>query len=264
MTIVKQVTYQNLLDEDRKLQDILGIELKDEIEQYKKTCELYISLFNNAIRTYREEGKTDYIHLIAVKIFQDSRASFDLALKGQQPQTTCIIRGALEAIFLIYDFKFNPDNEDIWFNAGKGKREDLFKAGKVRNRLEGKMKTHEAGKVLYGLLSDFSSHANMESCLWYIETTAGRLFYHWAGRREGTRSIIMVLQAMFVLTQTLFVLVEEDIYTFTNSKWLDEYDEWKKTELEVNQRLGRLIGKDTLEGVVFKPSPRMHVNDPRK
>lgn len=264
MAVPKPVLYQDLLDQDKRLQVVLERDLKDEIEQYRKTCELYISLFDNAIRTYRTEGETDYIHLIAVKIFQDSRASFDLALRGLQPQATSIVRGALEAIFLIYDFKFNPENEDIWFNAGKGRREKLFKAGKVRNRLEGKMKTHGAGKCLYALLSDFSTHANMESCLWYIDTTSGRLLYHWAGRKEGSRSIIMVLQAMFTLSQALFVLVEEDIYTFTSSAWLDEYDEWKRAELEVNKKLGKLIGKDTLEGVIFKPSPRVHVNDPRK
>ncbi len=259
MAVIKPVAYQDLLDQGKKLQEILGRDLKDEIEHYKNTCELYISLFNNVVRTYPSKGNIDCIHLLGVRIFQDSRAAFDLALKGIQPQSSSLVRGALEAIFLIYDFKFNPENENIWFEGSKGKREELFKAGKVRKRLEGKIKSHEAGKQIYNLISDFSTHVTAESCYWYMETTPKSLKYHWAGRKGGVRSAIMVLQAMFALSQALFVLVEENIYTFTDSAWLDEYDEWKKAELEVNKKLGRLIGNDTLEEVVFTPSPRVKV-----
>lgn len=261
MTVVKPVTYQDLLDQDKKMQEILGEDLKDEIEHYKRTCELYISLFNNVIRTYPSKSAIDCIHLLGVRIFQDSRAAFDLALKGIQPQSSSLVRGALETIFLIYDFKFNPENENIWFEGSKSKREELFKASKVRKRLEGKIKSHEAGKQIYNLISDFSTHVSVESCHWYMETTPKTLKYHWAGRKGGIRSILVVLQAMFALSQALFVLVEEDIYTFTNSAWLDEYDEWKKSELEVNKKLGKLIGNNTLEGIIFKPSARIKVEN---
>ena len=261
MVAIKPVAYNDLLHQDRKLQEILDRDLKVEIEHYKRTCELYISLFNNAIRTYPSKGTVDCIHLLGVRIFQDSRAAFDLALKGLQPQSSYLVRGVLEAIFLIYDFKFNPENESIWFEGSKGKREKLFKASKVRNRLEGKIDTHEAGKQIYNLISDFSTHVSVESCYWYMETTSKRIKYHWAGRKVGVRSAMMVLQAMFALSQTLFVLVEQDIYTFTDSKWLDEYDEWKKDELELNKKFGRLIGNDALEGVIFKPSPRIKVEN---
>lgn len=263
MGVIKPVAYQDLLNQDKKLQEILGEDLKDEIEHYKRTCELYISLFDNVIRTYPSKGAVDCTHLLGVRIFQDSRAAFDLALIGIQPQSSSLVRGALEAIFLIYDFKFNPENEAIWFEGSKNKREELFKPSMVRNRLEGKIKSHEAGKQIYRLISDFSTHVSVESCYWYMETTPKTLKYHWAGRKAGERSAMMVLQAMFALSQALFVLVEEDIYTFTNSAWLDEYDEWKKAELEVNKKFGRLIGNNILEAVVFKPSPRVKVGHPK-
>lgn len=264
MAVIKPITYQNLLDQDKKLQEILGEDLKDEIEHYKRTCELYISLFNNVIRTYSSKSDIDCIHLIAVRTFQDSRAAFDLALKGIQPQSASLVRGALEAIFLIYDFKFNPENEKVWFDGNKDKREELFKVSKVRKRLEGKIESHEAGKQIYRLISGSATHVNIESCYWYMETTPNTLRYHWAGRKWGTTSMLTVLQAMFALSQVLLVLVEEDIYTFTDPSWLDEYDEWKKNELELNKNFGELIGNNALEGIIFKPSPRIKVEISRK
>ena len=130
------ITYKNIEDEDILLEKSQLNHYKDEIEHFKKTSELYISLFSNSKRLHRENGKLDHVQLIAVRIFQDTRVAFILALKGMYPQAASLLRGSLESINLIYDFVINPEHEDLWFDAGKNKRAELFKTGTVRKRVD--------------------------------------------------------------------------------------------------------------------------------
>lgn len=146
------ISYKKIEDEDILSEKSQLDHYKDEIEHFKKTSELYISLFSNSKRLYREEGKPDHIQLIAIRIYQDTRAAFILALKGMYPQSASLLRGSLESINLIYDFVINPQHEDLWFDAGKNKRAELFKASSVRKRVEESNITNiEPSKGLYNL-----------------------------------------------------------------------------------------------------------------
>ena len=254
----KPVLYQDLINQDERLESKFTGKFEEELKHFSNTCELYISLFSNSKRTKRIEGKADYTQLVAVRIFQDARAALKLALKGMHPQSSSLIRGALESLFLIYDFKLNPAHEDIWFSGSKGKRERLFKASEVRKRLkESNVKALEPGKGLYNILSDFSVHSNMESYLWYIESKLDRILYHWAGREVDDRSTVVIMSAIFALAQGLFVLVEEDIYTFTSVEWIKDYLNWKKDHLKFGKKFGQILGIDTLDSVKMTDNPKI-------
>ena len=237
------VTYKDIEDKDFLLESTQSLKYIDEIVLYKKTAELYLSLFPNARRLYREVDKVDYIQLLAVRIFHDTRAALILSNRGLYPQASALLRGVLDSFNLIYDFKINPENEDLWFNAGKNKRDVMFKAGAVRKRVEesGVNKSSEGSKNLYNLLSNYSVHTNMESHLWYLETRDKTLLYHWAGYDGGKRSETLVLSVLQSLAQGLFILVYEDIYALDRS-WTEDFKLWKKDFLVSTKKFGGIFG----------------------
>ena len=120
------IKYDELVKQDKAINDISKKEYFAEIEIFQQACELIISLFENSIRTYREKDRLDYIKLISVRVVQDCRSGLILGLRGLYPQSSSLIRGTLESTFLIYDFKINPSHEDLWFNGSKTKRKKII------------------------------------------------------------------------------------------------------------------------------------------
>ncbi len=237
------VDWQAIVKQDELFEKEQGSRYEEEIKHFKRMSELYISLFSNSRRINREGDKVDYVQLIAVGIFQDIRASFILAMKGLYPQAGSLLRGVLESIDLIYDFILNPTHEDMWFNAGKSKREKFFKANTVRGRIaKPNHKNIETSKKLYSLLSDYSIHKNMESHLWYIETRDEKLFYHWAGHGKDKRSEALIFSALMAMAEALFVLTYEGAYAL-DRLWVDDFQKWKGEHLVFVKKFGKIFGR---------------------
>lgn len=249
------VTYKKLEDNDLLLEHSNSEKYKEEIEHFKQTSELYISLFSNSKRLNRDEAKVDYVQLVAIRIFQDTRAALILALKGLYPQFASLLRGVLESYYLVYDFKINPGHEDIWFDGSKSKRKELFKLSEIKKRVEeGKVTRTDSIKGLYSLLSQYSVHINMESHLWYMETRANRLFYHWAGYDSGKKSDSLVNSCLNSLAEGLFIFTYEDFYAH-DQNWVDDFTEWKKQHLVFLKRFAKVFdikGYEELEVKVDK------------
>lgn len=248
------ISYSDLENKDYQIETKLRGRYSREIDGFNQTAELIMSLFEkgNSFRTYRKDGR-DCIHLISVRALQDLRSALILGLKGLYPQSSALIRGSLESVFIIYDFKLNPENEDIWNDGGKSKREKLFKASEVRNRIKSLKETEPAFHI-YDLISDWSTHANRESYMWYEEINGGKLFYNWAGKYDEYRSDYIILSIISGLAQVLFVLAEEDIYTLKRG-WYDKYISWKKDFLEVLKVLDNRLGINKLQNTFFQPYP---------
>jgi hypothetical protein len=255
------ITFSDLEDTDRDFEKYYGEKFPVEIQHFNKTIELFISLFSNSKRTYRE-NKTDYIQLLAVRILQDSRSALILASKGLYPQSIGLTRSVLESISLIYDFKINPTHEDIWFNGSMNQRDKLFKAATVRKRVDAAKITNVANiKGLYSLLSQWSIHTNRDSLIWYMEIHDHILKYHWAGYSQSPiATIIVFLSPIFALSQGLFVLTEEDLYTFIGSGWVDDYMKWKSEHLIIAKKIANLLGRDTFDNKVMK-SPKIKYSE---
>ncbi len=240
------LTFEDIEKQDSSLEDIQRKQYEQELQHFKRTSELFISLFSNSKRINRDFDKTDHIQLIAVRIFQDARSALILSLKGLYPQASVLLRNILESISLIYDFKINPEHEDIWMDGSKKKREELFKSSKIRRRIEeAKVTDYEPIKGLYGLLSTWTVHANQESYIWYIELKNKTRLYHWAGHMGGKRADALMLETVQSLAQGLFVLVEEGIYAF-EKPWLRDYYAWKKEHLEFAKKLARVFGNEDI------------------
>jgi len=252
------ITWQNIEEQDTSFEKRQASLYKDEISHFKRMSELYISLFSNSKRINRATGKPDYIQLIAIRIFQDSRGAFILAMKGLYPQAESLLRGVLESINLIYDFIASPTHEDLWFNASISKREKLFKASEVRKRVESSKITNlEPSKGLYSLLSNFSIHTNMESHLWYMETRDKKLFYHWAGHGEGRCSEALMFSVLSALAQGLFVLTYEGAYAL-DRRWGDDFDKWKGEYLIFVKKFGKIFGDESVEKLVLKKDIKIY------
>ncbi len=237
------IKYEELIKQDKAVNDISRKEYFAEIELFEQTCELIISLFDNSIRTYRKKDKIDYIKLIAVRIVQDCRSGLILGLMGLYPQSSSLIRGALESTFLIYDFKINPVHEDLWFNGSKTKRKKLFKTGEVKKRIEKVLGTELKTAIsIYNLFSNWTIHSNMESFLWYIEMTDKMMYYHWAGRYKKNMADMMIFSCLMSLSHALFVLVHEDIYTFKNAKWMNSFLNWRKNNFIALKKFASIVG----------------------
>lgn len=251
------IKYNDLEETDNEFQTFYEKKFSNEINHFKHATELLISLFSNASRTSKQDG-LDYIQLIAVRILQDSRCALMLALKGLYPQSVGLTRGVLESVFLIYDFKINPKHENIWFNGSKRQRERLFSGKNVRQRVsESGITDVSVGASLYSLLSQWSLHVNRESHIWYLEIKNHILKYHWAGYSQSElASSIVFLSTIFALSQGLFVIAEENLYTFNNSNWLDDYILWKKEHLQLFKKVASLIGNQTFQDVQMK-SPKI-------
>lgn len=244
------VTYKNLEDQDILLEHSNGEKYKEEIDHFKQTSELYISLFSNSKRINRDEAKGDYVQLVAIRIFQDTRAALILALKGLYPQSSSLLRGVLESYCLVYDFKINPDHEDVWFDGSKTKRKELFKLSEIKTRVEeSKVIDTTPIKGLYSLLSQFSVHINMESHLWYMQIISNKLLYHWAGYDSGKKSDSLVHSCLDSLAQGLFIFTHEGFYAI-DKNWVEDFTEWKKQHLVFVKRLAKVFnieGYETLE-----------------
>lgn len=245
------INFTALEDSDLEFEQYHATKYEKEINHFKKTGELFISLFSNSKRINRDSGG-DNIYLIAVRIFQDTRCAFILTLKGLYPQASALLRSTLESLNLIYDFKYNPTHEDIWFKASQRKREKLFKVSEVRKRLrEVKVKTVEVSTGLYSLLSNWSVHTNLESYLWYVETKDKKVFYHWAGYGSAKKDDALILSCLFALSEGLFVITEEEIYAH-DKNWLKDYYIWKKEHLEFAKKFGKIFGDEEIYKVEFK------------
>lgn len=246
------VSFKNLEDKDLSFEKLNDEKYKDEIEHFKQTAELYISLFSNSQRLNMGEDKVDYVQLVAIRIFQDTRAALMLALKGLFPQASSLLRGVLESYYLVYDFKVNPTHEDIWFNGSKTKRETLFKIGKIKQRVEqsGVIDTTPL-KGLYNILSKFSVHINMESHLWYIETRENKLYYHWAGYESGKKSDALINSCLDALAQGLFIFTSEGFYAH-DKNWSDDFTEWKKEHLVFIKKFAKVFNFEGYEDLEVK------------
>lgn len=240
------ISYKDIAENDINIENEQLDKYRDEIEHFKTTAELYISLFANSKRLRREVGKTDNVQLIAIRIFQDTGAALLLALKGLYPQSSSLLRGTLESINLIYDFIINPQHEDLWFDGSKRKRSEIFKASAVRKRVEdARVMDSKPSKELYALLSDFSVHTNMESHLWYIEIT-DKIYFHWAGTGANDKSNALIISVLSSLAQGLFVLTYENLYAH-DRHWIESFTEWKKNHLIFMKKYGKLYGDSKIE-----------------
>lgn len=246
------ITFNNLEDKDIFFEKINSEKYKEEIEHFKQTAELFISLFSNSKRINREEGKVDFVQLVAIRIFQDTRAALILALKGLFPQSSSLLRGVLESCYLIYDFKINPEHEDLWFDGAKSKRKELFKLSEIKKRVE---EAHVVDttplKGLYNLLSQYSVHINMESHIWYIETGNNKLFYHWAGYESDKKSDAVINSCLYSLAQGLFIFTYEDFYAH-NKNWLTDFTEWKKQHLVFIKKFAKVFDIEGYEDLEVK------------
>lgn len=236
------ITYDTVVDQDELVNAELSKRYKDELLHFSQTSELFISFFANSKRLNRDPSKIDNVQLISVRIFQDTRAALILTLKGLYPQAATLLRGVLESINLIYDFKINPENEDTWSDAGKNKREELFKSSAVRKRVkESEVCDLKPSNELYKLFSTFSVHTNHESHLWYVELKDKVLFYHWAGQVKKTESMVLVLSILNSLSQALFVLTYEGLYGI-NAFWSEDFTMWKKQDLVFQKKFAAQFG----------------------
>lgn len=247
------ISFSLLENEDKSFETFYKEKYKEEIEHFKQTAELYISLFSNSKRTDRDKTKVDYVQLVAIRIFQDTRAALILALKGLFPQSASLLRGVLESYYLAYDFKVNPDHEDLWFNGSKSKREELFKLSEIKKRVEeAKVTDTSPLKGLYNLLSQFSVHINMESHLWYVETKSpNRLFYHWAGYDSVKKSDALVYSCLNSLAQGLFIFTYEDFYAH-DKNWANDFTEWKNKHLIFIKRFAKVFDFTGYEELTVK------------
>jgi hypothetical protein len=231
---IKPILFTDIDKQDLYLVGLHSIRYRREIAFFKLSAELLISLFSNSQRI-KQEGDVDCIQLLTVKTFQDLRASLNLALRGMYAQSITLTRGMLESSFLIYDFKLNPSNEDVWFNGSKTKREKMFKPSKVRERVTksggANVKTNSD---LYGLLSTWAIHSGHESHIWYVELKKKKVLYHWAGRQDFNISDMIITSVLSAIANTIFVLVEEGLYAFKED-WFDDYLKWKKSFLELSR-----------------------------
>lgn len=244
------MTFADLMNEDISFEIQNNKRYRDEIEHFKQTAELYISFFSNSKRIHHDNSKVDYIHLIAVRIFQDIRAAFILTTKGLYPQSALLLRGVLESCYLVYDLKINPEYEELWFNGSKNKRNKLFKFSEVKKRVdEANVTKTRPIKGLYTLLSRFNVHINMESHLWYIETTNNSLIYHWAGYDSDKKSDALIHSCLDSLAQGLFIFTYEGFYAH-NKTWFNDFSVWKKNHLFFVKKLAKsfdIKGYDELE-----------------
>ena len=251
------ITFADLEREDTSFETANSVKYKDEIEQFKQTAELYISLFLNSKRVNRDDSKVDYVQLVAIRIFQDTRAALILALKGLFPQSASLLRGVLESYYLVYDFKVNPEHEDLWFDGSKSKRKELFRLNEIKKRVEeAKVTDTTPLKGLYSLLSQFSVHINMESHLWYIETRNNKLFYHWAGYDSGKKSDTLVHSCLNALAQGLFIFTYKDFYAHDRD-WLDDFTEWKKEHLVFIKKFAQVFNFEGYEELGVKEDIRI-------
>ncbi len=246
------MTFKDLTNEDISFETKNGKRYRYEIEHFKETSELYISLFSNSKRINRDKSKVDYVQLIAIKIFQDTRAALLLALKGLFPQASSLLRGAIESYYLVYDFKINPNFEDFWFNGSKTQRKKLFKLSAVRQRVKEACVT-ETGSLngLYHLLSQISVHVNMESHLWYLELRDKKLFYHWAGFDSVNKSDALINSCLQSLAQGLFIFTYEGFYAL-DKNWSADFTVWKKQHLIFVKKLARTFSIEGYEYLDLK------------
>jgi len=271
---IKPPTYKDLEAQDSELEGLFTERFRDELGHFKRTVELFITLFSNARRTCGKPRGEDWVLLISVGILQNARAALLLALKGLFPQSMILTRSVGESVLLIYDFSVNPDHEDIWFNGGKKKREALFRANEVRTRVrEANVTNAKAAASLNDLLSRWTVHANRESHLWYLETTDGTVKVRWAGQNptDSNRAVITIMSALLALAHGLMVVVEEGFYTFTNSGWVETYFEWKKENLDFMKKFGEVIGDDSVQRITMRrpkillvPNQQAHTQRKRK
>ncbi len=244
------ITFKDLEDKDRLFEKNNSEKYKEEIDHFQKTSELFISLFSNSKRIDHDPSKVDYAQLVAIRIFQDTRAAFLLALKGLFPQSSSLLRGVLESTYLVYDFKINPSHEDLWFNGSKNQRNKLFKLSEIKSRVEASRDTAPI-KGLYKLLSQFSVHINMESHLWYIETRDKKLFYHWAGYDSGKKSDALVHSCLNSLAEGLFIFTYEGFYAHDRD-WLGDFTQWKKQHLVFVKKFAKVFDFEGYEELEVK------------